>query len=333
MKKLLLIIVIGAVAAAGLVFAYRQMNHEVAEEKESEEPVSAPSRLTNSAGGEVVLTLDAETQKRVQLHVAPLAAATMPSERVAFGRVIDPVSLGTALAEQASAQAAQTASSKEFERLKTLRDQGGNASARSLETAEAAAQRDQIALRWAQQKVELTWGQAIAKQPDLAAFVHSLASQESALIRVDLPAGDVLAASPTGARVTVLAEEKPVAAEVLGPASATNPELQGQGFLLLVKPRPARLTPGAAVTAYLSLPGEPLQGVLVPREAVLRVGGRGWVFVQTGEETFARRAISLDHVMSEGWFVSTGLAAGDRAVTTGAQTLLSEEFKSQIPGE
>ena len=106
--------------------------------------------------------------------------------------------------------------------------------------------------------------------------------------------------------------------------------MQGEGFLFLVKSAAVRLVPGMAVAGYLELRREPLSGFTVPDAAVVRQGGDGWVYVQTGSETFTRRKILLDHPREGGWFVTEGVRAGDRVVIGGAQELLSEEQKYQI---
>jgi multidrug efflux pump subunit AcrA (membrane-fusion protein) len=103
--------------------------------------------------------------------------------------------------------------------------------------------------------------------------------------------------------------------------------MQGQGFLFLVNPNATRLVPGQALVGYLQVPGEPVAGVVVPREAVVRTEGAAWVYVldQAGAEAFARTEIPLDHPTDAGWFVPQGVSAGDYIVVKGAQQLLSIE--------
>ena len=67
-----------------------------------------------------------------------------------------------------------------------------------------------------------------------------------------------------------------------------------------------------------------------PRAAVVRSEGRAWVYVQLGEPRFRRQVVNLDAPTPGGWFAASGVGPGDRVVVDGAQTLLSEEFKSQI---
>jgi len=123
----------------------------------------------------------------------------------------------------------------------------------------------------------------------------------------------------------------PVAARLLGRASTTDPQVQGEGFLLVATNASSTLmTPGLAVTGDLQLPGEALHGVFVPDSAVVRSAERAWVYLQTGDTTFARREITLDRQVAEGWFVTNSIGPGDRLVIIGAQTLLSEERKTQI---
>jgi len=74
-------------------------------------------------------------------------------------------------------------------------------------------------------------------------------------------------------------------------------------------------------------------GVRVPATAIVWEGGKPWVYLQLDEERFARRAIESWHEMGDAWFVTGVLAPGERVVRTGAQMLLSEELRSQIPEE
>jgi len=162
-------------------------------------------------------------------------------------------------------------------------------------------------------------------------LVRSLASRESALVRKDLPAGEVLNPPPSSARIFAASERKtPVSARLLGPAPNVDPQMQGQGFLFLVEANPTRLVPGMAVGGYLPLQREPVNGFIIPDSAVVRLGEHAWVYVQTSDDTFTRRKISLEHPQESGWFITEGVAAGDRVVAGGAQELLSEEQKYQI---
>ena len=86
---------------------------------------------------------------------------------------------------------------------------------------------------------------------------------------------------------------------------------------------------GLAVAGFLQLPGEPSSGVIAPDDAVVRSAGRAWVYAQTGETDFERREIILNHPAGGGWFITNGIAPGEKIVVTGAQTLLSEEPTSR----
>ena len=88
------------------------------------------------------------------------------------------------------------------------------------------------------------------------------------------------------------------------------------------------------MTGYLKIPGEPLAGVIIPRGAVIRTEGAGWVYVlNSGAESLTRIPVALDHPTEAGWFVTENVTANDHVVVTGAQTLLSEELKASIKAD
>ena len=289
------------------------------------------SRVKTDAEGNTVITLDDETQRSIGLKVEPIAATELLPEIKGFGNVIDPTTLAAALNNLATVEAAYNATSKELERLKTLKEQG-NASDRALQAAEAAALRDQLLIQSAKDQLMLTWGKAMVEQKDLPGFVRSLTALDSALVRINLPAGEDIKSDPTGARIFRLSG-KSVDAQFLGVAPGVDPLIQGQGYMFLVKPNEIGLRPGESLTGYLKIPGEPVKGMGVPRNAVVRSEGRAWAYVQTGDTAFTRKEVPLDHPLESGWFVKEGFAPNDRVVVTGVQTLLSEELKASIKAD
>ena len=136
---------------------------------------------------------------------------------------------------------------------------------------------------------------------------------------------------PEGARLFLLSDEaNPVEAEFVSVAPSIDPQSQGQGFFFLVTTNRPPFSPGASVTAYVPQTGEPLTGVEIPRDAVVRFNGRAWIYLQSSKQTFTRREIGLDRSIANGWFVTRGIRPNDRIVTDGAQLLFSEEQKYQI---
>jgi hypothetical protein len=220
-----------------------------------------------------------------------------------------------------------------LERIKSLAAHE-NASTRSLEAAQAAAARDSTQADAAKARLVGAWGKAIATRENLRAFVESLSSGASALIKLDLPAGETLKTEPTGARVIALGDgTTAIEAAYLSAATSVDPQTQSQSFLFLVQPNYAKLMAGAAVTGWMKISGESRSGAVVPSDAVVRVDGRAWVYVQTGGHDFTRREISTELPVNGGWFVTQGVAANDKVVMVGAQQLLSEELKAQGGGE
>jgi hypothetical protein len=330
MKLKLILAFAGLLFIAGLIYGYSQRRQERAKESQGEKPVTAESRVGHGPNGETILSLDEKTQKLISLATATLAPAVLSPEVKCYGRVLDASSLVTLSSGEASARAALDASAKEYERVKALFNQGESASARALEAADAAMKRDRITLQTSEAQLVSAWGRFVTDQSDLAAFVQSLATLQLVLARLDLPAGEVASALPVGGRLILPGTGQPVAARFLGPAATTDPQVQGQGFLLAVTNNPVRLSPGLAIVGFLQLPGEPLRGVTVPEAAVVRAAERAWAYVQSGPTSFTRREINQAHPLSNGWFVTNGVLPNERVVITGAQTLLSEERKSEI---
>jgi multidrug efflux pump subunit AcrA (membrane-fusion protein) len=316
---------IAAFALGGILTSYFLHRHEQPAKEESK---AETSRLKHGTNGETIVTLDAKTQKRIGLKVANPAAAQWQPEVTGYGRVLDPAPLAALMTDLVQAHVAMETSQGEFERLRTLAEQN-NASVRALQAAEAAAKRDQVQVDSLRTKLALGWGKAILEREDPPTFVRSLTTGEHTLVRIDLPAGESLKPPPASVRLVSLGEsEPPVAADFFDTTATVDPQTQGQGFLLLLAGKPSGFSPNAAVTGYVKVPGDSLNGVTVPRDAVIRHQGKAWIYVQSGDEEFTRREVSLDHPTESGWFVPSGVTDKDRIIVGGAQTILSIELSS-----
>lgn len=330
--KWLLGLVITAAVTVGLIYAFLQGRKELATEREREKPVQTPPRAGRTSDGESMVKLDADARQRVTVATAPLANATHAPEVKAFGTMIDPSGLVVLHGELVAAEVALTNSTAQYTRTKALFEEDQNASQRTLQAVEAQQRTDAAKLLNAQQRWALATADAAAKMTSAERedFVTKLVNRELALARVDLPPGDATTA-PTGGRVVLSGVEGSFSSvRAIYPAPSVDGTTRGEAFLLLVEQPGSRLRPGAPVTAFLTLPGETQNGTVLPARAVVRAAGLAWAYVQTAENEFIRREVSTANPMPEGWFVVQNFKAGDQVVVTGAQTLLSEEFKSQI---
>jgi len=76
------------------------------------------------------------------------------------------------------------------------------------------------------------------------------------------------------------------------------------------------------------------QGIIIPQAALIWHLGQSFVYVQRDEDEFKRVKINQKTRFDSGhYFIPHGLQENDRLVISGAQALLSEEFRGQIPAE
>jgi hypothetical protein len=267
--------------------------------------------------------------------------------------------LASARAEAVAARAALGAARAALERTRTLNAEDRIASDRAVQEAEVRVRSDEARLAAlsetaAMLEVALKGGVGPASARPL------IVEQGGEVIEASGRAGEVVEAgqpilrlnrldrlvarivlpiepSPPGpilrARIGPFGrEDRLLAAERIALAAPADQGGRGPAVLFRVRRGgDALLRPGTPVTAYLAVPGAAHHGVVVPRAAIVRAGGKAWVYEQVDDDDFVRREITLDRPTDAGWFVSGRLESGAKVVVAGAQILLSEEFKSQIP--
>jgi len=340
-RRALLPWVLGAIIVllvAALVYTARD---ELAPAEE--EPEEAPSRV-----GELRLKISAEAQEAAGIRTATLASATYAPVVEALGVVINPAPLVelrarllTVRAEADAVRAAVRFSGQERDRLEALYEDDRNVSRRAVQSANATLRGDaarvtalERSASGLQESLRAQWGEAIARlaTDPRGAFFQELAAQRALLVQLTLPAG--IDPPAVGTKVAIASLNAPGPrreAVLLSSAPFADPVVLGPTFLFRVAAAP-ELRVGNRVRGELARGGEPRAGVAVPAPAVVFHGGKAWVYIKTGEETFARREIATRDEVAGGWF-DEGLVPGDAVVVSGAQLLLSEELEYQIRNE
>jgi hypothetical protein len=279
-----------------------------AKPEEKPNPLHVPAAKRAAAG--ITLT------KPVETEVTP--------EVQAFGRVLDTTPLVTLIGELETARAANVASEKELERVKKLFAAGGNASGQAVETAEANASRDHVAVSSAQARLFAAWGRDIAKNLD---SINKALEEDASLARLDVLPGENVGVAPKTARLSLPGSDAAFEAEVLGTAPVADPQVQGASFLVLLRGHP--LPAGAALRGTLPGVGETAKVFVIPRSAIVYHQGSAWVFILGEEDTFERKLVSIGRsIGDENVTIKQGVDAEEQVVTTGAQQLLAAELQA-----
>lgn len=335
---LVLIVVLGI--AGVLVAGFVAAKPEQAADTDDEAQIQAPARVTQQ-GGKTVLSFDAQAQRENGIAATTLRTEHWHEEAQATGVVLQlqplldlKTSYNTAQMDIAKARAAAQASEAELKRLQRLNRGSENVSEKAVETARATAESDQATLTNAQQSmtvlkdsIELKWGKAVANwlengSPQLSALV----AQREFLVQITAMGGGSSAPAPDA--IVQLPGGTHAEARLLSSFPQLDPRLQAPSFLYTVSAHPG-LVPGMNLVVALPA-GRQRSGVIVPDSAVVWWQGQAWCYVEAPAGKFTRAEVPTGNAAPGGWFVGEGIPPGTRVVTSGAQTLLSEEFHSAI---
>lgn len=334
---------IALVAALALARTFAQEHKEERGQKPGEgaqEQSTAPRVAV--VKGKTMVRLNAEEQSQAGIETTTLKAVREREQLEVPATVLDVQGLVTLASGCATAQTnlrkAQNnlrVSQAEYNRLKALQA-SQNISVRAFQAAEGAFRNDQASVASARQGVaydvaELrqAWGNTIAKwAAGNSPALNRILNREDVLIQATLPEGSV-AAAPDEVSLE-LPNQRRVTAKLVSRFPRVDPRIQGPSFIYVTKQQ-GELAPGLNLAAHLAT-GPRLSGVIIPRSAIVWLNGDSWVYLQTASNEFTRVAVSTDRSVAGGFFVSGGIAPGGRVVRTGAQALLSEEFRPQTGG-
>lgn len=239
-----------------------------------------------------------------------------------------------------SAQARLDLAQQNMERTRYLH-QNGIASKRALQEQQSHYRLEQAQTQGMRQQIRaiyneasVNWGPVLTElflSSDSTRLTPYLSGKKSILL-IALPAGQTLpdniksiVVSPSGDR----SDAQP--AEMLSIAPQTDAMTQGESYFFATESTTIRT--GMRITAWLPRQQSPEAGVLIPASALIWHLGQAFVYLKTGEERFSRRRIAHFVDTADGYFIQSPLTPGEQLVTSGAQMLLSEEFRGQIPAE
>lgn len=160
--------------------------------------------------------------------------------------------------------------------------------------------------------------------PDKDKPVATVADLDEVLVLGDVAQKHAVALSAGMAALVTFAGSAaaPIVGTVESVSEVVDPERQTVPIRVRVKNEDRALRPNA----YVDLTFAPRGGafvVHVPAEAVVSDGAASVVFVETKPGVFRRRAVQVGRQTKEKTEITTGLAAGERVVTTGALLLLN----------
>jgi hypothetical protein len=327
-----------------VLWGFLTNRNEAAVETEREPPARAPLRVGNK-NGQPVITIDAETQERNGIETAALTAAPYQEQVRAYGMVVDVARL-TALSNNyvkaktqvKTAQARLAMSKPAFERAQSLYNDQRAVSQAVLESAEAALTADQASLAAAEAQARTLaatayqeWGSVLGKSlVEELPTINRLIERRDFLVQVTLPPGVTLPAAPPAATIQT-GKHAQATITFVSPATRVDPKIQGLSFFYTA-PAESGVLPGMNVLASLPT-GKSVDGVTVPASAIVWWQGRAWVYRRAGPDTFTREEIATELASEGGSYVVKNIPPAADIVVSGAQLLLSEEFRAQIQVE
>ena len=180
----------------------------------------------------------------------------------------------------------------------------------------------------------LQWGQTLTEWfvrghgANTERFIQNQAQLLLITLPADLPVNSVIHVAFIDERGR---REHAHQVEAIARAPQVDPVTQGARHFFKREGRPLPI--GSHLTVWVATEDDMQTGVILPNSAILWHLGQACVFVKSDATHFVRRILQDFTPSDGGYFVKNGLQPGDEIVVTGAQTLLSQTLKHQIPSE
>ncbi len=307
---IVLVLFVLAAVAAGILL---RPEREGARGEKRETPIVAPSRVREE-NGEAHVVLDSAEVARVGIGLAALARADRGEElRVAGEVVAEPER--TAVIRAPVAGRLTAAASSRWPEL------GARVAAGAV-LGQVSDARPMVApIGGVVTGVGARPGEIVAEGQTLL----ELADRSRPVVRLTWPQSGAPPAMVALAPDT----SHRVEADLIGPAAEADPVTRQAVYLYRARRAWPGAVPGTLVDAEVPHGGS-TAGVLVPDRAVVQWDGLAWVYLQRAPGRYFRVRVPTDHPTPKGWIAGAPLAAGDTVVVTGAEELLSEEFRARV---
>jgi hypothetical protein len=317
-------------------------------QSEQEEEIESPSRVTEKDGISLV-ELTPETQRNSGIATSKIQRFAYQGAIKTFGSVVSIDKLIEAKTQYITlatelniAKSNSPQLQAQLQRLKTLNEDDKNVSDSAVQESQALANANQARIQAIQQQqlnlkssIQLQWGEALTELisgGQLPPHLSKLFTRQHVLVQVSLPAASNTPSHGSTIQIASL-NERASTVKAIYISPATNADISGIGKTYYYSAPAESLRVGMRVNVIQTNTSQPLNdGVLIPSNAVVWHGGKPWVYVKKQNNQFVRRPISTDTEIAEGWF-SQDIPTSSHVVTSGAQLLLSEEFKYLIKNE
>jgi hypothetical protein len=352
-KKLGLIIGVQALLIVALfwVLIFYGKDEYEAYQNSHEDEIATPNRISESDGINIV-SLSAATQQNSGITTAKLISSSFAGTLKSTGTVIAIDSLIEAKANYlraksdiALAYAASGNNVQQYQRLKALNEDDKNVSDKVVQDALAAVYGDKAKITAAelqlsnlQNAVKLQWGETLSSlvfNDKLAPHLANLLNRKNVLLQVSLLPESPTPSAGSALNISPLNTSSVIKAIYVSPAALSDATGYGKTFYYSAPAEQLRI--GMRVNVEATSSGKANSGAVIPNQAIVWFGGKPWAYFKqgkskTGDDQFARKPISTDTEVAGGWF-NQGLTDDSEVVVSGAQLLLSEEFKNQIKNE
>ena len=287
---------------------------------------TAPAADTKAPASEAPaegVALTPEQVTKAGIATAPVQAADYAPETSGYGVVVAHDTLAVAVAELTTAQAAAAQSRAAAARAQHLAGTPGALSADTVESATRQVAADTAALALAEHRLSSVVGGGLPAGLDSGTALQDLASGKVKLLRATFPLGAQFPVAPASLRATRLDAATGWTLHPVWSAPA-DANLPGRSFFALLKGADAG--EGERLLVWAPGAGPAQHGVTVPAASLVISDGKYWCYVEQKPDVYVRHEVTLDRPLGADYFVTQGIAAGDKVVIAGAGLLLAREM-------